>query len=115
MKKKHTTNIARTDEDENETDITVVYEFEPGSPAHFDRDFGNWLPADPPFFNVISATDPQGNRADLSAEEIEDILLELDPEDNGDPSEDYADEKYDQRRDDIMTGDYDRFAIYDKD
>jgi hypothetical protein len=111
---KRTISITRYDDDENETEITVEFEFTPGAPPHFSRDFGNWLPADPPSFDVVSAVDPKGGRVDLSVEEIEDVLIQLDPEDSGDPSEDYADEKYDQRRDDIMTGDYDRFDIYDR-
>ncbi|MHC4520713.1 MAG: hypothetical protein ACYTAS_19150 [Planctomycetota bacterium] len=117
---KSITSIYREDADGNEIEVVVEFEFQPGKEPHFDRDFGNWLPADPPHFKVLKAeayTVMPDNSIKvepvnaLTEGEIETILVELEP---CEEAEYYADEKYDQRRDDELTGDYDRFAIYDQ-
>ncbi len=100
-----THSITRYNKDEDEIEITVEGEFDPGSAQYFDKSMGNWHPGDPVHFKVLSAKDPDGNTVELTEQEQQEIAEELVDRDRNE-DEAYADERYDQMVDDKMTGDY---------
>ena len=65
---KYRTEIYRED-GETETTIEVVANYSTGSDDYFDKGFGNYLPGDPPDWELLSAKDEQGNDVKLTKEE----------------------------------------------
>ena len=57
-------------EDGSEIEIDIEFSYYPGTEDYFDRSWGNWLPGDPPDFELLSAK-LNGKEVELTEAEIQ--------------------------------------------